>query len=298
VAVFTCLTISGALTQSSLASGGHVDVGFALLDGKLVTAGGDFTEVELLARQSIYEFELEREGTGVPFTAGDPGHVALSQANLDLTGNLGDTDGATALPGDRELSWSFRPFTIDSQTRNIFYWDATGPLALTPVDGDIELKWTQKVSPFASTTITGDDDSVVSGLVIDVTDDAVGFVGEVHQHVDSELGHATDDDLVPDGIYVISVDYTLEGVGTADPVYHILPALQAEDFLVLTPAEEARIEEIELGVGAVEVFIEENLLGSGSGNASAAPEPSSALLVILGVLGSAAFGRSRRRTRS
>ena len=282
----TALVLSSAVSffACQSVSAQHFDVGLAADSGKVVTGSGNALLNEVEVGQRIFESDVERVAAPSAFSQfapGEPGHVAVNQTDLDADNP--PPGSFQALPGGAAVNFASLPITIGSNTRNLFYWDASGAVDFQPVSSTTELSW-QVDGGGDLMTINGSDAGVVGGFLLDTTDNTAGFVGELHRHVLTTIDD-TSAAAAPVGIYLLSIEYDAAGLEAADPAYFLFAALSEDDF--------AGSENVEDRIEDAEDWVADNLLGSNA--AIGAPEPSSAMLVVLAVLGSATLRRRRRR---
>ncbi len=283
-AVIACGAVSTASAQ-------HFDVLTTSLSGKLINGGYDDGNNLSIAPLRIFEGEVISDGvpgvspsTGAPYLAeapGDPGFRAISQADLNDPTKMTPSAVYTALPASTGFFFDFLPITIGADTRNLFYWDGTGPVDFAPVASSYELTLNKFGGGGFAVTTDGDDAALVMGNNIQTTT----ALGQIHAHLFAELDVDSGGALDPaSGFYLFSLQFRMTGLTTSDPAYFVYGAVDPGSFLTGEALDEFLEDEFEPAHELAVEWVNENLV--------AIPEPSSAVLVTGGV---AVLGFMRRR---
>ncbi|MHA7839796.1 MAG: PEP-CTERM sorting domain-containing protein [bacterium] len=237
-------------------------------DGSGNLRAGAIDKDELLPALNTFVVEGELFGDtslATPAFQGDePGFFSVSDANAGVLGGLN-----TNLPGGAGVSLDF----LVEPTLNISlsYWDdGLGQFGATP-NGE-----TMTLTKGASFFGTLGGASEVLGAAIGTT----GIDGFIDDHPDFDLGTATP------GVYLTYGQANVDGLdGPSNPFWLVFGTLdvceQTESCTALQEAFNAGIEgQIEAGIAYVNTVL--------------VPEPSTALLMSLGLMG---LGHSARRSR-
>ncbi len=220
----------GVLMTNKQAQAQHADALLIINPAdELVVGQYDVDESEVVNTNTrILEGEFDAFGT-----IDEPGFNALSSTHPGIPA------GYSALPGDTDVNFTGKAFTLASQTSNLWFWDATGQVEFTPVtDGTI-----LNVSKAPAVSFSADFDgtsSDVAGFAIDTTN-AQGFL---HKHIDFSI---IDANTAPEGFYLwafeISVGsyatdllYFVHGLGEHDEELHENAIAYVETNLVPEPA--------------------------------------------------------------
>ncbi len=217
VVLFVGLSLFAA---NRLACAQHVDILVQQVDGRLVTGSADFEADEWTIGRRVYSSEFDDD-----FSVDEPGFNALSAGSPSLP------MGSQALPGNTALAWDFLPMTVAPLRANLFYWnglESDGLPGITP--GDVHFGpspgagYTFGLFDKTSTAFTVNGGPVlVTGGVIDDTD-TDGFVHRhrFYQLLDNDGGGATQP---ADGIYLIAMQFRMDGLASAKPIYMVFGTL-------------------------------------------------------------------------
>ena len=200
-------------------------------------------------------FEGELADLGGVWEGEEPGVNAISQANHNAFAT-----GGFALPGSADLNFTLKSFEISGNSRNLWYWDGSGPVSFGAPGAGTQLS-VFDVFPFATVDGSATDQMAIAPW------ETTGADGSLHQH---RLYQLTGPGTL-EGIYLVALEFSVAGVDSSDLVYLVFNAgLDEED-------HEAAVEFVEaLNGGPVE---------------SSIPEPSAVML-----LGLVAIAAARRRT--
>ncbi len=198
------------------------------------------------------------------FQGEDPGFFSVSDTNAGLLGGLN-----TNLPGNAQVTVDF----LVEPTLNIslaFWDDAAGSFGATPAGEGLTL--TKGASFFG--TLAGTTE--ILGVAIGTTS-ATGFLDD---HPDYDLGAATP------GVYLAFGQANVEGLeGPSNPFWLIFGTLDVcEETASCSAIQEAFNEGIEEQIESAIDYV----------NTALVPEPSTALLMSLGLMG---LSHSARRAR-
>lgn len=283
--IFPALVVTALLAcfaPSLRAEGVHFDVlvtSSTNSGSKLIIGGfNDVAGTGTVPAEQMRVFKGEVTGsTAAPYStggAGEPGFRAPIQSVLNNPALTSPAGVYTALAPSTPLSFSFMPITIDSNTRNLFFWDGSGTVAFAPVASNVALNLINN-DPTWNLGITGTSAGVIPGNVIS-TSGSGGAAGFVHHHLNtaiSEAGGAPDP-----GFYLYSLRLEMAGYTSSEQLYFVYGADNLS----------APMANFELKHEMAEDWVK--------GNVAVLPEPSSLALAGLGAAGAGlAALRSRRR---
>ena len=234
-------------TGTKLQSGG-IDLGD---DGEPGGAGADADSFG--SPTNVFEGELADVGGGV-FEGDEPGINAVSQAN-----HIAFATGGFALPGSEDLNFTLKSFEIAGDSRNLWYWDGTGPVSFGAPGAGSDLS-VVNVIPIATVDGSATDQP---GLFAWETTAANG---SLHQHNLFQLAPGA---LA--GYYLVGIEFSIDGLDPSDLVYIVF---------------DAGIEDEDLHEEALDFVAALN----NAPTQSSIPEPSAVML-----LGFAAIAAGRRR---
>jgi hypothetical protein len=221
----------------------------------------------------VFGFDVEFDGSGSPyFGNGEPGFRARKTA--EVTPHYG-------LPGGANLGFSFKTFSIDANSANLWYWDGSGSPSFVPSTGH-RLKLKKGASEASATGANSD----VAGFTIATTStiDPNPGIGTIHQHVDTFLSLGASSEPTNLGIYLVGLEFTLSGGHAPSDLTYFVYATLDEEGTITEAMHDSAID-----------WVQENLIDA---QAEAVPEPSSiALAGIAGCLGLMVWG-ARRRARN
>ena len=206
-AMAACLV--AALWPDSPATAQHSDVLIQDVAGKLTTGTGnpDSGVGALGTRTFIGLFNST-------YAVDDPGFNSIG------TGAGTIPPGASALPGNADLSWDFMPMKVDGFTSNLLYWNGAGTTANQVAFGPpptATYSLTLFGKNFAQAAADGSD-QLVPGQVLDTTA-ADGFI---HRHRFFFLDNDVDPNnatVATQGVYLISMRLRMDGLDRSDPMY-------------------------------------------------------------------------------
>ncbi len=266
------------IASAAVATADGVDILFSSNGSKLITGGFDdgTDSVTTEGPLRVYEFEVETDSftPSGPFTSDDPGLQSVQQSELSTF---------SALPHGAELSFNALPISIGANTRTLFYWDGSGAVDFQPAIGStLQLN----MSPAATSgskplTLNGSQMTAQTGFGIAFVD---AFDAEpIHTHLETAIGTGGGNPNL--GIYLISLEFALSGLDSADPIY-LLYATIDENFLL------DDLEAMEEAHEAAVAWVELNLLST----TNAVPEPGTLLLAFFGAacIGGVLVRRRRR----
>jgi len=268
----------------------HYDVFVTSKDGGIViggfndgATGADIPAV--IPADQLRVFGGEAIGTfnsSAPYESeapGEPGFRASTQADLNNAAKTDPANTYTALPGSTALNFSFLPFTIGSDTRNLFFWNGTGAVAFAPVASAITVNlqlpggsgWTQGINGGSNGVIAGNNPIATTGAS-----------GTIHTHLFTQI--ANGGSAPTQGFYLFSLGFQMTGLTDSLPVYFVFGAVDPAN------VQGGTLADFETAHGAAEAWVESNLV--------AVPEPSSLVLAGLGGVGMAGCLVRRRLRRA
>jgi len=266
----------------------HLDVFVTSKAGGIVIGGfNEATTTAVVPADQLRVFGGEAIGTfggGAYITEGEgePGFRASTQTDLNTAGKTTPAGVYTALPGNTPLDFSFLPFTIGSNTRNLFFWNGTGAVAFAPVtlattvtlrllDDSRSIVWSQGIN--------GDSNGVIAGMnPISTT----GGLGNLHTHLSTQI--ANGGNAPTQGFYLFSLGLQMTGLTDSLPIYFVYGAVDPEDLQF--PFDD--LEQFDAAHEEAEEWVEINVM----------PEPSSLVLAGLGGVGMAGCLVRRRLWRA
>lgn len=194
--VYTVVFLAGiAAAPVALA---HEDVVPYELNGKLITGGHDDISLANNIVQRVFGYDFgEIDPVTLPFYASDPGFNNESAYPGFPGGDL--------LPAMQTLGVNV--------LANLQYWDGSGGVSFSAAPAMVELGLNGGVEVLISGTGQ-------SGTVPNIGN--TGATGRLHVHFQSRLyfdGDTSPGAPVPDGIYLIGLELTLDGLADSDPFY-------------------------------------------------------------------------------
>jgi len=180
---------------------GHFDVVPYADGGKILTGGRDDSTLATVIDLRVFGYEFGEEPSD-PYFIGDPGFN-----NGAFAIGLFPNDGL--LPTSQTL-W-FNLIT------NLEYWDGSGAVnfAAAPADVDLGLIRGSSTAYVSGTGVTGTLPTIGS----------TGASGRLHNHLSSELrfqGSSNPlDPSAPEGLYLIGLTLSLNGLEDSDPIYFV-----------------------------------------------------------------------------
>lgn len=260
----------------------HFDVFVTSQAGELIIGGyddGTGTAYVPVDQMRVFEGEVIGNNPLAPYESespGEPGFRASSQVALNnplLTTPSGTYTALTALT---PMTFSFLPFTIGANSRNLFFWDGVGAVDFAPISANYGLDLMKAGGGGWTVGIDGSTNIVVAGNTIQTT----SALGAVHTHLFASidnLGAAPDQ-----GFYLYSLQLEMTGFTTSDSLYYVYGAL---DPASLTPLELAAFETAH---GEAATWVQDNLVAP-------VPEPSTYALMGLAAIAFPLVRRFRRR---
>lgn len=272
--VIACSVI---IASAAVATADGVDILFLSNGSQLITGGFDdgAGAVTTEGPLRVYEFQVETNSftPSGPFTSDDPGLQSVQQGELSTF---------QALPNAAELSFDALPISIGSNASTLFYWDGSGAVDFQPAVGStLRLDLGSPTSGSAPLTLDGSQTTAQTGFGVANVD--AGDPEPIHLHLETAIGTGGGNPEL--GIYLVSLEFALSGLDSAEPVY-LLYATIDDDF------ELADLEAMEESHELAVAWVEANLLSS----TNAVPEPGTLLLAVFGIaLAGGVVVRRRRR---
>lgn len=187
----------------------------------------------------------------------EPGWNAVSD-----TAQIGSPPGVAPLSGSTALSFDI---LLDPNLgRNLSFWDGVGPVSFGAAPDSEVLTVSKQIGPMTFLTATADGGaSGVPGFDVDATDPG----GYLHKHLDFLLlGDLANSDIPTDGIYLLTLTAKQAGLQNSLPFWIVFNFNLDEEF------HEAAVDYV---------------------NAAFVPEPGTAMLLGIGLLGLARAGRRK-----
>jgi hypothetical protein len=265
----------------------HYDVFVTSNGTQLVIGGFDDTATTAtvpVGQMRVFGGEVVPTGGGAAAayeaaSPGEPGFRAATQASLNNPGLTTPAGVFSALPGGTPLTFTFQPITIDAATRNLFFWNGTGPVSFAPVAADVVFGLTKQGGGGWTRSINGGSAEVVAGNTIQSTGTG-SAAGAVHTHLFASIGKAG---AAPDqGFYLSALQLQVAGLAASDPIYFVFGAL---DPAAMTSEQ---LLAFEAAHGSAEAWVDATLV----------PVPEPAGLAMAGAaLAGCAGAMARRRNR-
>ena len=247
----------------------HEDFLISHNGSNLVTGGYDDSIPAIITEgpKRVYEFDVEFVSGGSPYNSPDPGIQSRPS---------GEMSSLMALPAGEDLAFRMMPITVGASSRNLWYWDGAGSVDFTSLSSSTVFQLSHPSSS-GSSSITGTDDSIVPGFLINTVS---AGPDPIHQHLETTL--STSGGEPAQGIYLASVDFELTGgLGRSEPAYLVYATVDIGGTITEEMHE------------AAADWVLDNLVNQKNATSeSAIPEPSSALLVGCGLL---VLARKRRK---
>ncbi|MFM8951893.1 MAG: PEP-CTERM sorting domain-containing protein [Planctomycetaceae bacterium] len=270
IAYCTCSFFDG---HAAIAEAIHYDVLFTSGSGTLLTGGYDDAGNNGIAPLRVFSGEVVGAGTAGPYeSAEEPGFRAPNQAFLNSSA-MTPSGVFTALPGNTDLFFNLVPMTINGSSRNLFFWNGSGPVNFAALPASYQLGL---VGDFGTAAITGSTSEVTANFLLKKTS-ADGSLDPGHPHLTTQIADAGD--APAQGFYLFAMQFNMAGLSSSAPAYFVYGAYDANsppDFVTFDAAH-----------AEAEAWVENNL--------AAVPEPSSLALAGLGAAGVLTAGWGRRR---
>jgi hypothetical protein len=193
------VAVAAALGSAAHNANGHFDIAPYAAGGKVMTGGHDDGTLENAVELQVFGFDFGEEPSD-PYFIGDPGFN-----NGGFAIGVFPNDGL--LPTGQTLSFNL--------TTNLEYWDGTGAVNFSAAPADVELG-----------LIRGSFSTYLSGSGATGTPPTIGPTGasgRLHVHLGSELRYQGSSDPsapnAPDGLYLIGMTLSLNGLQDSDPFY-------------------------------------------------------------------------------
>lgn len=226
----TCvLSVAAAIAMVGFANvvvAQHYDVFVTGSGTDLVVGGYDDdlgTAVVPPGQLRVFEGEVVGAiGGGIPYESeapGEPGFRASNQTFLDSPSTMDPNGVYTALAASTPLTFNFLPFTIGSNSRNLFFWDGLGSVDFAPVGASVVLGLTKPGGGGWTESIDGSSSSVIAGNTIQTTTST----GVVHTHLFTSIGDGGD--APAQGFYLFSLELEMTGYSPSESLYFVYGAL-------------------------------------------------------------------------
>jgi len=285
VRALTAAVATALVSIANVAFAQHYDV-FVTGNGTNLVVGGfdDGLGTAFVPAGQLRVFEGEVTGnltanmTYESEAPGDPGFRASNQTFLNNPATMTPDNVYTALAASTNLNFSFLPFTIGANSRNLFFWDGLGAVDFAPVGSSIVVGLTKPGVGGYTESIDGSDNAVIAGNTIQTTTG----VGAVHTHLFASID---DGGGAPDqGFYLFSLQLEMAGYSSSDSLYFVYGALDPFDI-----QNGQTLMDFEAAHGDAATWVQDNLVAP-------VPEPSTyALIGGLAMVGIPLVRRLRRR---
>ena len=194
-----------------------IDIGVQQKDGKLITgAAGPAVPTP------VFPVQIYTRDFGDNLRTRDPGFFSFGEGSSALV------DGLEALPASQPLQWDFLPMTVDGTVSNLLYWDGLDGDMSGGIDvDDVEMNPSMGVefelnntntSGGAVTFVDGGSEMVVGGSVVTTASSGALQPGALHHHGRIRV-RSSDGSDVPEGVYLASWQFRIEGVEASDPIF-------------------------------------------------------------------------------